>query len=186
MHNNLTKKEIRKKVLNERSSLKIEEVSALSKAICERIICTSQYKTCKKIAIYYPIRNEVDVIKLWEDAILSGKMIYLPRIEDGRMSFYRVTNMNELKPGAFDIPEPKGTDELICDSETLIIMPGSVFSEKRDRIGYGGGFYDTYLSTNPDCSKLAVCYDFQIVESLPAEEFDIKPDIIISENRIIN
>ena len=64
-------------------------------------------------------------------------------------------------------------------------MPGAVFSEARDRIGYGGGYYDRYLSEHVLCHTLAVCYELQIVEDLPTEEHDIRPDAVISERRIL-
>ena len=67
----------------------------------------------------------------------------------------------------------------------LVIMPGTVFSERRDRIGYGGGYYDRFLTGRKNDRTIAVCYDFQIMKELPAEVHDVRPDMIVSEKRMI-
>jgi 5-formyltetrahydrofolate cyclo-ligase len=61
------------------------------------------------------------------------------------------------------------------------MMPGVAFSMDGGRIGYGAGYYDIYLAQHHKSTTAAVCYDFQIVDELPIEEHDIKPDFIISE-----
>ena len=76
-------------------------------------------------------------------------------------------------------------DILEPDERTLIIMPGSVFDVHGHRIGYGGGYYDKYLARHTQCRTIAVCFDFQIVEELPAEDHDICPELIVSEKRCI-
>ena len=68
----------------------------------------------------------------------------------------------------------------------LLVMPGLAFDVTLNRIGYGGGFYDRYLSEHMnDYYKTAICFDYQVVESIQADEFDIKPDKIITDRRII-
>ena len=58
-------------------------------------------------------------------------------------------------------------------------MPGLAFDREGHRIGYGGGFYDRFLTTEPNHPTVALCYDFQLLESLPTEEFDIPVDTVI-------
>ena len=63
---------------------------------------------------------------------------------------------------------------------------GLAFDVTLNRIGYGGGFYDRYLVKNGDrYYKTAICFDYQVLDDIPAEEFDIRPDMIITDKRII-
>ena len=80
-----------------------------------------------------------------------------------------------LTKSAFGIPEPEGNtaERLSPHSSALVIMPGAVFSVKKDRIGYGGGYYDRFLAGRDGCKTIAVCYDFQIKDDIPADKHDI-------------
>lgn len=179
------KKVIRKEILSIRKKMTESEVSDLSKLICESIIKTDIFKACQNICIYSPINNEVDVFYLIEDCLLNNKSIYLPKTLEEDIEFYKFTSKNELTVGRYNILEPVSDIKLIPDSNTLIIMPGSVFSISKDRIGYGGGYYDRYLSNYPMCKTLAVAYDFQVLPSIPIESHDQKTDTIITDCRII-
>ncbi len=173
------KKELRKKILKQRAELTKQQVSAYSEAICNKILNNSVYRQAHNLCLYAPIRNEVDVTLLVNPSRESGKCVWLPRIIEGRMDFFLYSTDTVLTEGAYHIPEPVSEQRLIPDAATLVIMPGAVFSVTHDRIGYGGGYYDRYLSKYPVCKTLAVCYDFQVVPELPGEEHDIKPENII-------
>jgi 5-formyltetrahydrofolate cyclo-ligase len=58
-------------------------------------------------------------------------------------------------------------------------MPGLAFTEKGHRMGYGGGFYDKFLSQEPNHPTLALCYAFQMVDELPVEEYDVPVDVVL-------
>ncbi|MDD6136756.1 MAG: 5-formyltetrahydrofolate cyclo-ligase, partial [Lachnospiraceae bacterium] len=58
------------------------------------------------------------------------------------------------------------------------------FSINGDRIGYGGGYYDRYMEAYPNCQYLAVCYDYQVLEEIPYEQHDRRPNVILTEQRI--
>ena len=68
----------------------------------------------------------------------------------------------------------------------MIIIPGLAFDRFGGRVGYGGGFYDKYLTQNKNLIKIAVAYDFQVIEDvLEISKFDVKPDYIVTEKRIL-
>ena len=65
-------------------------------------------------------------------------------------------------------------------------MPGVAFDEQRNRLGYGKGYYDRFLEKNPKHKTAAMAFDFQVQEKeLPHEKTDLKPDVIVTEKRII-
>ena len=85
------------------------------------------------------------------------------------------------------ILEPKTVEEdKIGEEFDLIIMPGVAFDKFGNRIGYGGGYYDKYISRkNIKCPKIALAYDLQIIDKIQCEEHDIKADGIISNKEFI-
>ena len=180
------KKELRKEILDIRSSLTGDDVKRHSETICSRLTDTQQYRRAENVCLYMPIRNEVDVTLIMERARADGKTVWLPRVRDGLMHFHLYDEETALVGGAFGIQEPDSESVLAPGCETLVVMPGAVFSENRDRIGYGGGYYDRFLEKYGECMTAAVCYDFQIMAEIPAEEHDIRPELIVSEKRSID
>ena len=179
------KKEIRKKILGQRKELETEFIREASAHICQSIQELDLYKKAEDICLYMPIRNEVELDVLREFSWADGKRTWLPKVRDEQMDFCLFGPQSSLREGAYGILEPEESEVLVPRDTTLVIMPGAVFSEARDRIGYGGGYYDRYLSEHVLCHTLAVCYELQIVEDLPTEEHDIRPDAVISERRIL-
>ena len=180
----LTKKELRKEILAGRTALSEEEVREKSRAICLAVRGTEAYAKATDICIYMPIRNEVDVRMIVEEAAADGKRLWIPKVIGEEMIFNEYDE-ELMEPGAFDIPESRSEIYLEAGEDTLIIMPGAVFDRYGNRIGYGGGFYDRYLEKHPECMTMAVCYDMQVVDHIPAESHDIRPQIIVTESGIL-
>ena len=181
----MDKKEIRKQILAKRRELSDSEVHETSLIICNNIRKSKAYKNASDICLYMPINNEVDVAIMVDGVLSDGKKAWLPRVHGDEMDFYHYDKDTPVIIGAYNITEPDSDIVLEPDDKTLIVMPGAVFSIERDRIGYGGGFYDKYLDKHSEVKTIAACFDFQILDSIPSEEHDIKPLAVISEKRII-
>ena len=188
-----TKKEIRKAILAERKALDEETVALSSQVICRKIMDIEAYDKADNVCLYMPYNNEVDVMLLAEPAIETGKKVWVPKVleksadgQAGEMVFNRYEGGSEAETTvvAYNITESISEDILEPDDSTVIIMPGAVFTPWRERIGYGGGFYDKFLSEHPQCKTIAACYDLQVVDEIPTEEFDIKPDYVVCESGI--
>lgn len=184
MNFNISKKEIRDTILDIRKSFDIDYLNRLSTVICNRILKQAAYINCKNLVLYMPINNEVNLDILMNQALKDGKCVWLPRVIDKNMEFYSYNKETKLAKGAYGILEPDSNVILTPDDNTLIIMPGAAFSEDMGRIGYGGGYYDTYLSKHTHCKTIAVCYNFQILPMIPMDDHDIRPDMIISDDNI--
>lgn len=180
-----SKKELREEILNKREGLSSDDVESFSKVICGKIAETAYYADTADICVYMPIRNEVRLAGLVTAARKDGKTLWLPRIEDSVMRFYRWDDGAKMTRGSFGIWEPEPRYPLHEYRTVLVIMPGAVFSRDRDRIGYGGGYYDRFLKDREDRHTIAVCYDIQIVDEIPSERHDIRPDMVMSEKRTI-
>ena len=77
----------------------------------------------------------------------------------------------ELEPGIFGTSHPKNS-QVYTDKIDLVIVPGLAFDHQKYRLGYGGGYYDTFLSEHTEAYTVGVCYPFQYVVDIPKEEHD--------------
>ncbi len=90
-----------------------------------------------------------------------------------------MTDLSQVAKGYAGIPEPVADAPVADDSHALVLMPGLAFDREGHRIGYGGGFYDKFLTEEPEHPTLALCYDFQVFQEVKTEEFDIPVDSVI-------
>ena len=180
------KKEIRAKILKMRQALPKEEVREKSLRIMRRIEETETFKNADNLLAYIDFRGEVATGTLIEKAWELGKKVYVPRVAGKEMEFYQIHSFEDLEKGAYGILEPKKECPVYEAGEgqtTLAILPGSVFDEKKNRVGYGGGFYDRYFEKRKDICRIAAAYEMQIVEEIETEEFDLPTDYVTTEER---
>lgn len=165
------KSEIRKEMIQRRKNMSSDECKIKSNFICKKIMESYVYKNSESIFCYASVNNEVSLDTLIEDAFKNGKKVAFPKVEGNNIRFYHVKTLEDLAPGYFEIPEPDSS--MPAKEGDVVIVPGVAFSKNGERLGYGGGFYDRFLSEN-DIYSIGVGYDFQIIPSLPVEEHDIK------------
>lgn len=178
------KEQIRKLHLQQREAMTPEEISDKGNRICEAIANTTEYKLAKQLFCYFPLGNEVNMLPLVLKSLNDGKIICFPKvISKTRMKFYKVSALDELEIGKFNVLEPKSTEEIVVNQESLMLVPGVVFDEENYRIGFGGGYYDRYLSThmNKFLTTFGIGYDWQVVKKVPRNSFDVQLDRIITE-----
>lgn len=175
-----TKKEIRLKFLHIRSICPGEERSRQSAQIARQILAYPAYQSCGTLFSYVPFRQEVDTWPIMRAALAEGKAVAVPRVEGRTMTFYRIRGVEDLIPGSFGISEPnQACKPLIPGPGDVMLLPGAAFDREGHRIGYGGGYYDRYLEQHPVPVKLGICFDFQLVDTIPAENFDQAADAVI-------
>ncbi len=181
------KAELRKKYGKIRESVSPVERIEFSKRISECIFAESKYVRAENVLIYNDYGSEVKTNLIFEKAIKDGKNVFYPKVEGYYMSFYKITDQEQLSGGYKGILEPFGnTRKYESVNHTIIIVPGTVFGKDGYRIGYGKGYYDRFLATFPSMYKIGICYDIQMCDTLPYDDYDIKMDEIISEKNIIS
>lgn len=183
-----TKKQLREEMKKRRSSLTFERILVYSSHIFETVVNMDEYQKADVILAYVSFSSEVDTHFLIKHALSHGKRVAVPKVLDNsEMKFYYINSMDELKPGAFNILEPPAINEMVYnDSEQyIILLPGVAFDDDKNRLGYGGGYYDRFLEKHPEIYKIMLAYEMEkLEERLPCDEFDVKPDIIITELNI--
>lgn len=146
----------------------------------------TSYKVSKNIFIFVSCKNEVDTHELIIDALKKGKTVAVPVIlslSEGMIAVI-INSLNELKENKYGILEPTLIENRIMNPEEidLVILPGAAFDKEGGRVGYGAGMYDKYLvNLSPGVQKIAIGYDFQLLESVPMESQDIRVDEVVTD-----
>ena len=175
-----TKSQIRQEVYARRRDAGEGSLVAGAALILERLYGLDWYRDSRRILAYVDFRREVPTRGLLERAFADGKEVAVPRVEHQRMSFFKIASLQDLQPGSFGIWEPIGDKEAFWP-DALMVMPGVAFDRQRHRIGYGGGYYDRYLAELGGMKTVALAYAFQLFDSVPYEETDYMPDILLTE-----
>ena len=178
------KKMTRNTIKEMRLALNKEEVMECSKACVSKVLQFPELIEAKTVCVYMPTGNEIDTTEIIRYCKENEKRLAAPRVNGDTMEFYYFTDETDMEQGAYDIWEPTGT-EAVEDEESLVIMPGVAFDLSCNRIGYGKGYYDRYLSAHPRMKKVALAYDFQIVGRIKREVHDVRPDVVVTESRVI-
>jgi 5-formyltetrahydrofolate cyclo-ligase len=186
------KEELRKEILEKRILMSQQEVYEKSLKINNNIMKLNKYKESMSIMCYVDFRNEVSTERLIKHALSFGKRVSVPLITGSRgenktMIASEITSLeNDLETGRYGIYEPRKECIRIIDPKeiNLIIVPGVVFDKNKNRIGYGAGYYDRFLSLiSRDCLTIGVAFEIQLLNEIPFDENDVVLDMIITEER---
>ena len=174
----MNKKELRAQVRAQKRAMTEEQIVSKSQALAEQFFRTDAYRNAKSIYGYLPYNQEVRTVPMLEQALRDGKRVAVPKCYGDEMRFIWMEDLNRVEKGYAGIPEPIEDGPIADDPTALVLMPGMAFDPQGHRIGYGGGFYDKFLAGEAH-PTLALCYDFQVFESLETEEFDIPVDLVL-------
>jgi len=173
-----SKSDLRKYVKEKRKIIKDKDY--LDNIIKNKLLQNEYIKNSQDILVYLSKELEVDTFKLINELLKLGKNIYAPCVIDSKLEFYKLSSLEDIKLSSFNIYEPIGRIKYNFNKSSCIIVPGLLFDKNNNRLGYGGGYYDRFLS-NLDIYKIGVCYSEFLTDTIEVEEHDIKMDIVITE-----
>ena len=183
----IKKDKIRKEILEKRNILSDKDINKKSDLIIKNL--ASYIENVQNIMIFMDMKTEVKITKLLE--LYPKKNFFISKITNSKNREMKINkyNKNELilhKFGYYESSSNDFYDEEILD---IVIVPALAFDSKKNRIGFGGGYYDTFLEKvrqkNNKALFIGVCYDFQIIDNIPTEKHDVTLDFVVSENKII-
>jgi 5-formyltetrahydrofolate cyclo-ligase len=149
------------------------------RALVERLKTLKVFQEAATVGAYMPLPGEPDIRPLFA---LPGKQFFIPAFDE-TYGVYRMAALSEdLKSGKFRIPEP--VEPVRAKQLDLLLVPGIAFDRHGNRLGRGGGFYDRLLAEYPAATAVGLCFDFQLVDSLPAEPHDRPVDWIVTESQV--
>lgn len=173
------KKQLRRQIRELKKGATTEEKQRQGSMIFEHIAQSPLFQEAKTVLLYWSMDDEVPT----HDFILQyykEKTILLPCVVGDDLVLRKFQGMESMIAGEqFGILEPKG--EIFSDYSAidLMIIPGVAFDTEKHRMGRGRGFYDRLLSV-AKAEKAGICFDFQLRENVPVEEFDVKMDYVIT------
>lgn len=187
-----TKSELRREILKIRSNMDNNDAAKKSYVIIDKLKNTEEYKFSNTIMVYMDFKNEVNTKKFVSEMLCEGKKVIIPYtdMENVVVIPIKIDSLNNLVYSRYGYLEPSAqmiSKPFDVEKIDLIIVPGVVFDKKKNRIGFGKGYYDKLLHNKRDDAKsIALAYDFQVLDDIPSEKHDIKMDKIITETLIIN
>lgn len=182
------KKEIRQKIRKKRKMLSEEEWEAKSNIIQEKFLNSFNWKNYSVFLCYAHFDKEVKTDIIIKKLLSEGKIVCIPKI-DWRNKFFIPVRINSFSDIDFSkkIPEAERGSFIAYEAINLSITPGVAFDIFGNRVGMGGGFYDKFFHLFKNIFKVALAFDFQILDDkIPVEEHDCKMDLIITEKRVLS
>ena len=182
--------ELRSEVSYRRDALDEAERLQCSERIWKRLVELPEFRACSQALFYVSFKSEVDTFLMRKLSIEMGKAVAVPRGRqiDKSMTFYYLDSDEDLESGPYGILQPPADSDKIVELEdpSVVIVPGLVFDLRGNRLGWGAGFYDRFLSgEGRGLSKLGLAFDCQVVDALPVDTHDVSVDLIVTETRVI-
>lgn len=176
----MLKKELRALVRQRKRQFTQQQLGELSLPIVARIM--PLLRDAQTVVAYYSLDDEVDTHGMIDELLAAGKTVYLPKVVSGeQMVLCRYTGQESLQQGAFGIMEPFGPSMPTNTTIDVVLVPGMAFDAQGHRLGRGKGYYDRFLSalSNPRPQLIGVCFNFQKVDFVPTDPFDVAVDVVI-------
>ncbi len=173
----MDKKELRAAIKALKKQHGTEELANQSKAITQKLEKCQDFTNAKRVMLYNALPDEVQTaafIEKWR----GQKTIVLPTVVGDDIIPVALDQETEFAVGDFNIMEPQ--NKPYTGGFDLIVVPGVAFDKLGNRMGRGRGYYDRFLAKHPNVKKIGICFDFQLVDIIPAEPHDIRMDCVIS------
>lgn len=174
------KNRIRTEIRRAKNRFTVDERNAMSVSVMDRLLSHPRIREAQTVLMYYSLPDEVNTTVAVDRLLQAGKTVLLPVvIDDENLELRRYEKSSDLREGSFHIPEPTGPRFSDYDSIEVVAVPGMGFDRRCNRLGRGKGYYDRLLARLPHAYKIGVCFDFQKVDSLPANAHDMKMDEVL-------
>lgn len=158
-----------------------------SAAACNFVINMAEFARARLILAYMPLKNEIDTAHIISEAQSKGKRVAFPRCEyENILSLHVPKNANAFEAGRFGIRQPivAQSEQVNAQDIDLLIVPGVAFDNQCNRLGHGAGYFDRLLKATRGI-KIGLCFDFQLVDTIPTDEHDVSMDFVVTNHGII-
>lgn len=178
---NYRKKELRRFIREKKRVFDPSMIAIDSGNIFRQVEALQQFQQAKVVLAYWSLPDEVSthqfIIK-WA----SSKRLVLPIVVGDTLELRAFNGLENLETNStFGIHEPKSEEFVNPQDVDFAIIPGVAFDNKGNRLGRGKGFYDRFLKETK-AYKVAVCYNFQLIDDVPVSILDVPMDLVVSTN----
>ena len=184
-----TKDKVRRYIRRKREALSLTWVAEASGCVAQRFLALDVVQDAETVCLYLAIAGEVQMDGVIATCRERGQRILVPAYREDHhdYGFKELKAVTALVPGLWGVPEPDEAAWADVGSSACIAVPGVSFDELGGRIGHGKGYYDRLLvfaNSDPRYSKIGVCFDFQRVDGVSREAWDVGMDWIVSESHL--
>ena len=184
----LDKKKTRQRVLQQRRAFSATEKTPAEQRMLKFLQSWEIFRQAKTIHIFISKTDEADTSPIIESAWESGKTVAVPCVipETFELFHSQLKSFEDLSSGALGVlePSPEGRIAMNPESFDLVIIPGVAFDRQGGRLGYGKGYYDRFLEQTA-AFRLALAFNFQVLEKVPTEKHDVPMNGVLTESGII-
>lgn len=173
----MDKKELRAEIKALKKQHTREQLLAQSEVILAKLEQHPDFVKAERVMLYSALPDEVQTQAFLEKWHLK-KIIILPTVVGDDIIPVEYGKDTDFAVGDFNILEPQ--NEPYMGGFDLIVVPGVAFDRQGNRLGRGKGYYDRFLCQHLEVKRIGICFDFQFVDEVPSESFDIKMDEVIS------
>ena len=180
------KKKVRKEIKTSLEQLTDEQRVDYTKQISRQLFNLSEWKKAKIIGITISIPPEVPTLHIIEQAWREGKEVAIPKCnpENKTMQFKKITSFEQLESVYSGLLEPvEHTLKVMPDEINLLIVPGLAFTRDGYRLGFGGGYYDRFLS-GYNGSTVSLAFECQLMDKVPTELHDIPVHQVVTMDKV--
>lgn len=178
---------LRSKYRRLREDLSEEEKRSLDSEIQSRLLSLREYSQADTVFTYISKELEVDTLAIVRAAWANQKRVAVPRCVPGTrdMEFYYIRSWQDLEPASFGVMEPivERCERVDDESKGFCLVPGFSFDVQGFRLGYGGGYYDRFLSRFGGFT-VGICYSFCVQWNLPHGYYDRSVDLLVTEKYV--
>jgi 5-formyltetrahydrofolate cyclo-ligase len=186
-----THDELRRRNRKRRAELDEAALALAASELSKRLNELPEYQQSNRIAAYFAVNGEIGLAPLIENALAAGKQVYLPNLDQQSLRFSPYFLTQKMRINKFRLPEPdvEASEMLQPEALDLVLAPLVVFDADCNRIGMGGGFYDRSFSfrKNPAVEKpvlIGVAHEFQRIERIVPQEWDVRLDMVVTDRAI--
>jgi 5-formyltetrahydrofolate cyclo-ligase len=148
-----------------------------------KLIQKKYNKRIINLCSYYPSSFEVNVLRIFETSFANRVKVFLPTLTGSNsMHFYQWNNQDTLQINKFGMLEPFKSQKHLVPN--IMLVPLLAYDSKKNRLGYGKGFYDRYLKKYKNILTIGIAFSFQKYHKLPMSSNDVKIDYILTEKGI--
>ncbi|MDD3772909.1 MAG: 5-formyltetrahydrofolate cyclo-ligase [Weeksellaceae bacterium] len=183
----MTKPELRSFYKKERKQFSFQQIEEKSSLILNQIKQLPIWQnTVFHCFVSIKSQNEIQTFSLIEYLLKQKKIVAVPKVQGLEMLTCQISSQTEWKTGSFQVPEPKNWTKIALEKIEIVFIPMLICDFKGNRIGYGGGYYDRFLSQlNPDTLKIGLNFFPPIPVEIESEKTDIPLDYCVTPDEII-
>jgi 5-formyltetrahydrofolate cyclo-ligase len=177
---------VRRLALANRSRISAANRQAAGAAVAGRIVALPELAKARVVLGFASFGTELAADPVMSWVLSSGRRLLVPFVDGPALRAAEIASLDDMAPGYRGIREPVERTTVDPSGAGVVLVPGVAFDEDGNRLGYGGGFFDSFLAElDPGIPRVGLCFDLQVVDQVPAGEHDESVGVIVTERRVI-